>query len=452
MGDRIDSLNEKLKLDFSIIERCTVNLKKYGPILLSSPPDKRYPYFYPRDVACATQLLRRLSISRYEVKEQAFILLKASANFIKDIQREDGYWGQRYALNGVDKSIYKQEDNIAHGIAICSNYLLAALERREKIEELESFLNVINKALEYAFSNCYRKELHLFYSMTSIHESSLERGFTLWVNYTYLYAYSLAEEVAIKLDKSKIISPEHLKFKQHFRYSIEKLFIWGDRYIRRFTSDGQVDIRPDFTLLTPFYYGFGSMSSPLLKKSVGFLEQQLWDPELGMIMRYLPFEGDFATHTHAGNGPWLQYTGILAQYHYWYGDTARGDELLNMIDRYRNDSYEIPEHLSTCKRFEDFMEREWQTGIDFAKEFDKEILLDNVTFDNILEEANNMRRAYTETDQKCVLQHTNYSEGGYTFFCLPLMWSHVEYARALMIREKDWWKILSETDLWNINK
>jgi len=451
MTDHYDILNEQLNFHISIIERCAVNLEKYGPLLLSSPPDKRYPYFYPRDIACASQLLRRLSTSRYDVKHQAFILLKACANFVKDVQTEDGYWGQRYALSGEDKSIYKQEDNIAHGIAICCNYLLSALERREEIGDLESFLNVINNALEYAFRICYREELNLFYSTTSIHESSLERGFTLWVNFSFLYAYSLAEEVAMKLDKYGIISPEHLKFKKHFRYSIENLFLWGKRYVRRFSADGQVDIRPDFTLLTPFYYGFGSMNTRQLKKSVDFLEQQLWDPELGMIMRYLPFEGDFATHTHAGNGPWLQYTAILAQYHYWYGDPARGDELLHMIDKHTYDSHEIPEHLSTYKRFESFIEREWQTGIDFDKEFDKEILLDNVTFDNILEEANNMRRAYNETE-KCILQNNEHSEGGCTYFCFPLMWSHVEYARALMIREKDWWGILSEKDVWSITK
>ncbi len=87
------------------------------------------------------------------------------------------------------------------------------------------------------------------------------------------------------------------------------------------------------------------------------------------------------------------------------------------------------------------MKREWQTGIDFAKEFYKEILLEHVTFDNILEEAINMRRAYTETEKKCIILNSHFNEGGYVKFCLPLMWSHIEYARALMIRNKDWWKI-----------
>jgi len=81
MTDHYDILNEQLNFHISIIERCAVNLEKYGPLLFSSPPDKRYPYFYPRDIACASQLLRRLSTSRYDVKHQAFILLKACANF-----------------------------------------------------------------------------------------------------------------------------------------------------------------------------------------------------------------------------------------------------------------------------------------------------------------------------------------------------------------------------------
>jgi len=109
-----------------------------------------------------------------------------------------------------------------------------------------------------------------------------------------------------------------------------------------------------------------------MKKSVNYLEKQLNDPEFGMIMRYLPFYDDFAVHVHAGNGPWLQYTAVLAQYHFWSG--------------------------------------------------------------------NNMARSYKETGSKCMIPDSKHPEGGYIQFALPLMWSHAEYARALLIREGDWWK------------
>ena len=79
--------------------------------------------------------------------------------------------------------------------------------------------------------------------------------------------------------------------------------------------------------------------------------------------------------------------------------------------------------------------------IDFAKEFHKPILLDQVKFDTILEEANHMARSYHTTGERCMIRDTSHTEGGYVQFTMPLMWSHVEYARALLVRANDWWKM-----------
>lgn len=435
-------LNEQLTQQMDIILKCTISSEKYGRLLLASPPESRYPYVYPRDCNCAVQLFRRLagSVVGYDVAGQAFDLMRSMAYFIKDVLSDSGYWGQRYGLDGCDKSIYKQEDNLAHGIAIICNYLLACHRLKKAIPELEELLYKIDQALVYAIERFYQKELNLFHSTTSIHESALEEGFTCWVNFAFLYAFSLAEEVANLLDEKNLISDSHLRFRKHFLYSVSELFLYGERYVRRIDPQGNIDMRPDFTLLSPFYFGFCHYGSAL-NKSVSFLEKQLWDPELGMIMRYLPFSKDFATHVHAGNGPWLQYTAILAQYHYWSGNLKRGDELLQLIDVHKNDQGEIPEHLSTCKRFEEFRKNEWQTGVDFQKEFHEPILLENVQFDKILEETNNMARAYGETGEKCMFVNAASPEGGYIQFATPLMWSHVEYARALLIRNGDWWKV-----------
>ena len=87
------------------------------------------------------------------------------------------------------------------------------------------------------------------------------------------------------------------------------------------------------------------------------------------------------------------------------------------------------------------MEREWNPGIDFQKEFYKPILLDNVDFDKILEEANNMHKSYEETGSSCIIRDDKLAEGGYIQFAAPLMWSHAEYARALLMKACDWWKI-----------
>ena len=440
----MNELNHQVKHHMEIILRCTAPSSKYGRLLLASRPTSRYPYVYPRDTSCAVQLFRRLagSSSGYDVADQAFELMKSMAHFMKDVISPEGNWGQRYSLDGDDKSLYKQEDNVGHGVAIICNYLLSAHRLKKEIEDIEKFLQVIDKALHYAHRNFYQKELNLFQSTTSIHESAMEEGYTCWVNFAFLYAFSLAREVVSKFDSRSIIHPEHLRFRQVFLHSVSELFMSGARYVRRIDPQGRMDLRPDFTLLSSYYFGFLHYRQEM-ENSVHFLEKQLWDPELGMIMRHLPFNRDFAIHVHAGNGPWLQYTAILAQFHFWSGNTERGDELLAAIDKYKNEQGELPEHLSSCNRFEHFMQSEWKTGVDFAKEFDKRILLDRVDFNKILEEANNMARSYQETGSKCMFRDSTATEGGYIQFVTPLMWSHVEYVRALLVRSKDWWKIKS---------
>ncbi|MCZ6769085.1 MAG: hypothetical protein O7D93_07550 [Acidobacteria bacterium] len=443
-GKELSQLNDQLSHHMQIILKCTLPSEKYGRLLLASPPESRYPYIYPRDTSCAVQWLRRVAGSSlgYDIGPQALELMKSTAHFMKDIASDGGKWGQRYSIKGEDKSIYKQEDNVAHGISILCNYLLSARRLQKEIDDLEGFLSCIDNALRYSLENLYHKELNLFRSTTAIHESLLEEGYTCWVNFSFLYAYSLAVEVASKIDQKGILSSTHLNFRKHFLHSISELFMSGHRFVRRIDPNGYMDMRPDFTLLSPFYYGFSHYKTELLN-SVRFLEKQLWDPEFGMIMRYLPFHKDFATHVHAGNGPWLQYTAVLAQFHFWCGNTEEGDKLLQTMDRYKGENGELPEHLSTCKRFEEFMEREWQTGIDFEKEFHKPILSDDCQFDTILEEANNMARSYEQTAKQCMVRDDAHSEGGYIQFAAPLMWTHVEYARALMFRAKDWWKVSS---------
>ncbi len=426
-------LDKELETHFKIIKSCSV--KTDGEtILLAARPESRYPYFYPRDVACASGLLAYLSTSEFSIADDSYKLLKSVANFVLKVVRDDGYLGQRYALSGEEKSIYKQEDNNAHGMIILSNYLLTAKKKGENIQNIDEFLLSINNAAQYAIKNFYRPEINLFHSTTSIHESALEEGFSCWTNFAYLKAFYLVSKVNSELDTPDIIPDRILVFKSAFKHNLFGIMVSNDRFLRRIDNKGNYDFKPDFTLLSPFYFGFGGETKDYVDNSVSFLERQLWDPELGMIQRYLPFSGDIEIHTHSGNGPWLQYTAILAQYHYWCKNIKRGDELIGLIDNYKNENGEIPEHISTCKRFNGFMESEWKTGIDFDKEFDKHILQDNLDFDKILEEANNMHRSYKEVAEKCMIPDVTMEEGGYILFVTPLMWSHVEYMKALLYK------------------
>ena len=138
------------------------------------------------------------------------------------------------------------------------------------------------------------------------------------------------------------------------------------------------------------------MSNKTLERgnTVQFLESSLWSPEFGLLQRYLPFNEDMSMHAHAGNGPWFQYTGILAQYYYFMGNRDRGDEILSIMDQYQSEDGYLPEHVSSCERFWEFIRTEWETGNDARKEFDPEILLPNLSYDLIVEELVNMKKSY----------------------------------------------------------
>ncbi len=436
-----DTLNQQISHHLSFIGQCTIDTKKYGKLLLASPPHSRYPYLYPRDSHCAVQLLRRVAVSphKYAEREDAFGLVSSMAHFMKDVRQEHGAWGQRFSLDGKDKSIYRQEDNVAHGIAIIALYLITAHDLGQKVDDLDGFFSALAKGVQYTIDNYYTRELNLFYSTTSVHESALEQGYTIWTNFAHLGAFKLAARAAQVWGRGDLLKQYQKYFGPDFVRTVAELFALNQRYVRRIEPGGGVDFRPDFTLLSPFYFGF-IHDQQFLDNSVAYLEEKLWDPELGMIMRYLPFYEDPATHVHAGNGPWLQYTAILAQYHYWKGDAKRGDEIMGLINGYQAPDGALPEHLSTPQRFEEFMAREWGDGVDFRKEFAPEILKPGVTFDTILEEANNMSRSYQAAAAAKVLPQKG-GTGGYIMFATPLMWSHVEFARALLFKAGDWWPL-----------
>ena len=253
-----DRLNEQLTRHMDVILRCTVPSQRYERLLLASDPESRYPYVYPRDTSSAVQLFRRIVESEkgYDAAETAFSLIRCMATFMRDVATDNGHWGQRYSLEGENKSLYKQEDNVAHAIAIICNYLLAAHRSGRDVPDLDRFLDVVDRGLSHAITTHFRRELNLFSSTTAIHESALETGFTLWVNFSYLYAFSLAHQVDAELDERDIIQREHLRFRERFLYAISELFIAGNRYIRRISPAGHFDFRPDITLLSPFYFGF----------------------------------------------------------------------------------------------------------------------------------------------------------------------------------------------------
>jgi len=426
-------LNRDINHHLDILSQCTIDTDN-GSALLATLPGSRYPYVYPRDSACASRFLYRLVASPMKSGEIAFRLLGEIARFILHCQRSDGYWGQRYGIDNSDKGIYRQEDNVAHGVIILSRYLLAARKKGVDVPNVEAYIEAIDRGSAFARKNYYRNEIHLFYSTTSIHESAIEEGYSIWVNYAYLLMLRLIREVGETYGVLNRFE-EEMELQDGFEAIIENVFTMSERFVRRLKPDGVTDLRPDITLMSPFFFGTG-MEHPyfedteFFRNTIRFIEQTLWDPDLGMLQRYLPFIEDPHTHIHAGNGPWLQYTSMLAQYYYFTGNIEKGDTILNIIDGYASREGYLCEHLTTAERFYEFKRLEWLPGNDFDKEFALDIMVPGITYDLIVEELNHMKNAYDEIDRTILSQPDN----KYLTFALPLMWSHAEYAMARMMR------------------
>lgn len=426
-------LNRDINTHLDIISQCIIDTGQ-GGALLATMPGSRYPYVYPRDSACASRFLHKLTSSPLKAGETAFRILGEIARFILGCQREDGYWGQRYGINGEDKAIYVQEDNVAHGVSILCRYLLTAVRRGVEIPQVERFLQAIQRGFLYSTRNYYRNEIHLFYSTTSIHESAIEEGYSIWVNYAYLLMLRLIESVG-KACGAEDRFRQAVDLKNAFEGTTGRIFTMSGRYVRRLKPNGEIDLRPDITLMSPFFFGTGLEvehfeNTREFSNSIQFIEQTLWDPDLGMLQRYLPFIEDPETHVHAGNGPWLQYTSMLAQYYFHSGEVEKGNRILSLLDSYRTKEGYLCEHLTTPARFYEFKKLEWLSGDDFEKEFAKEILVQGVTYDLIVEELNHMKNAYDDVERRC----RGVAENGPISFATPLMWSHAEYAMALMLR------------------
>jgi hypothetical protein len=58
-----------------------------------------------------------------------------------------------------------------------------------------------------------------------------------------------------------------------------------------------------------------------------------------------------------------------------------------------------------------------------------------------------MYQAYIELEEKSVYKDKNMADKGYIQFCTPLMWSHVEYSKALLARSSQTFYARDQTQI-----
>lgn len=419
----------------AVLDELVYDADTDGAVPLASDPDNRYPYAYPRDIACITRAW--LAAAQSDVRSDASAdRIVDAAKFMLAVQ-QDGRWKQRYSLSGESRAIYVQEDNVAHGIRVLSHAVLAATER-ERLDELSGeFLDRLVKALERALevttNDLYDPNAVLIESTTSIHEGRIESGYTLWVNSVFVGALRLAERALERLDAGKrLVDASELRaeiesFRSVLEGGVERSFaVDGMPVPRRYTPEGDRDNRPDVTLFAPYYYGLDDLFGEQTRRAAERSAAGLKDPELGGLQRFRGFYRDFEVHQHGGSGPWMQYTAWHAQFRFDNDEPDAGLDVLTSISQHVEDGY-IPEHLSTRDRFEAFIDHEWDTGMDFKKEFDEEVLQD-VSYDRIAEELEHMREAYAEMEAELESSEV-------ISFAEPLAWCHAEFLVALLLED-----------------
>ena len=436
-SQHVDAPIDDPAFHLDVLDELTHDTDVDGAVPLASDPDNRYPYVYPRDVASITRAW--LTAIRHGVRPDACCdRIVEAARFLVAVA-DDGRWYQRYGLDGTDQSIYRQEDNVAHGIRVLSNAVLALADRGELRDTDEALLvdivACIDDAVAVTREELYDANAHLIESTTSIHEGAIESGYTLWVNSAFLAAFERATDALDRLAETGLAVADDTvdridDIRSLLAPGIERSFAVDGRPVpRRYTPDGTRDDRPDITLFAPVYFEledlFGDHAATAAERAAAGLE----DPRLGGLQRFQGFHRDHDVHQHGGNGPWMQYTAWHAQFRYDHGQRARGDDVLATIVGHADANGYIPEHLSTRERFEQFIDREWDTGVDFEKEFDRAVLRE-VPFDRITEELDHMRQAYTEMAAEL-------EDREVISFAEPLAWSHAEFLTALLKRSED---------------
>ncbi|KAB1185532.1 glucoamylase [Haloferax sp. MBLA0077] len=399
-----------------------------GAVPLASDPDHRYPYAYPRDIACITRAWLAAVRAGVDVDRSRRHIVDA-ARFHLGVQGDDGAWQQRYALDGTDKGIYIQEDNVAHGLRVLSHAVFALDETDSWSAVGDEFVDdvaeAIDQAIAYTRRELYDPNAHLVESTTSIHEGRIESGYTLWVNAAFVSGLRQARRaLSVGGVEQSDIESRIDEFLPILEGGVERAFTSPQQVPRRYSPEGELDFRPDVTLFSPYYFGLSDLFGDAADEAAQRAATALEDPRLGGLQRFLGFYRDFEVHQHGGNGPWMQYTAWHAQYRYDRGENARGDDILQNVASYADEDGHIPEHLTTRARFESFVENEWDTGLDFEKEFDDAVLRD-VSFDLVSEELGHMRDSYEGIADRV-------ETADVVGFARPLAWCHAEFLTALI--------------------
>ena len=344
--------------------------------ILASFPKTRYPYIYPRDHSIVT-----IAFIEAGLAERA----KKALEFILKVQNNNGSFPQRLNKGGKDRS-YKpiQLDNTALILYSFAKYIKKTNDKAF----LSKYRKKIKKSMRYIKSQYHKK--NLFFSPNSVHEfPPLEEGLEVWVN---AVCYSTLKE----LEGIGINTGMNLKT---IKRSIEKNFWNGKHFIKTIRLDESSSVVTDIDSSAYALADFGVFKddNEKIKKTVAWVEKELWHRKLGGICRYKKHVG----RNNGGWGPWPHFTLMICRHFIRLGKKRKADKYLNWIFKiaYQN---KLPEHISTKKDFEDWVRNYKHAGI---LRRDREIMIKNIR------------------------KHEKFKRG-LAYSVLPLAWPHAEFIRT----------------------
>jgi len=322
-----------------------IQLKNGG--CLATPRGERYPYIYPRDHSLS--ILAFLSVNATDNARKAM-------KFIFKEQLRSGAFPQRYDMKGRDAS-YKPIQIDGTGLILYA--FTRYVNQTKDYDFARKNWKKVKKSVNYIIDNIYH-EKGLVFTPNSIHEfPPTEEGLEIWANCA---CYAALRELSRLAEKLKLENKGWERHARSIRASILK-YMWNSRiksFIKniRIRESSSVKLEPDIAQYAVAYFGILPDKDKRVKSTVKRIEKELWNKDLGGICRYPKREG----RHNGGYGPWPQYTLMICKHYINLGNKKKADKYLKWVLNVAH-NYELPEHISTKREFEEYVTDFKESGI-----------------------------------------------------------------------------------------
>ncbi|MCF7910293.1 hypothetical protein K9L16_01320 [Candidatus Pacearchaeota archaeon] len=360
----------------------SLQLKNGG--ILASPKDGGYPYIYTRDAVIITKAFNRVGLVKNSERFYYFMKEYAEISNYKEVF-------QRYNVNGLP-AVTREHQNDNEGLLLHGIYDTYLYNDDETF--IQNMWALIEDTVNLIFSY---SRFGLVKTEKSVHEyEKLEKGYEIWCNCACYRGLKDASKIAEILNHKKKAKKWDKKAEKIKDKIMKKMFNSKTGVFMKNINYPDV---PDISQLAPFYFEVFD-NNKILKNTLKYLKQHIWDNEIKGFRRFRKFEVCRDWHWYSGgSGSWCSLTLIAARFYKRLKMTKEYKECISWINKISKKSNGlIPEHIATKDEYDEWKRREI--------EFNSRII-------------NEMKKA------EKLVKKINHRE--IVYWCTPLGWSHAEY-------------------------